>query len=84
MVLPVVLIELKFHVKKQMRQRILQIKTRMQKPFIDVYRQLYLCNQRSFDEQSRNNYIRKDRFMEWKTKDDNYENTQYAQFDTFF
>ena len=25
-----------------------------------------------------------DRFMEWKTKDDNYENTQYAQFDTFF
>lgn len=25
-----------------------------------------------------------DRFMEWKTKDGNYENTQYAQFDTFF
>lgn len=24
-----------------------------------------------------------DRFMEWKTKDGNYENTQYAQFDTF-
>ncbi len=24
-----------------------------------------------------------DRFMEWKTKDRNYENTQYAQFDTF-
>ena len=24
-----------------------------------------------------------DRYMEWKTKDDNYENTQYAQFDTF-
>ena len=24
------------------------------------------------------------RFMEWKTKDGNYENTQYAQFDTFF
>ncbi|MBC8557159.1 type I restriction endonuclease subunit R [Jutongia hominis] len=25
-----------------------------------------------------------DRFMEWKTKDGNNENTQYAQFDTFF
>ena len=25
-----------------------------------------------------------DRFMEWKTVDGNYENTQYAQFDTFF
>ena len=25
-----------------------------------------------------------DRFMEWKTKDGGYENTQYAQFDTFF
>lgn len=25
-----------------------------------------------------------DRFMEWKTKDGNYENNQYAQFDTFF
>src|SRR5574344_432551 len=25
-----------------------------------------------------------DRFMEWKTKDGEYENTQYAQFDTFF
>lgn len=25
-----------------------------------------------------------DRFMEWKTKDGSYENTQYAQFDTFF
>lgn len=25
-----------------------------------------------------------DRFMAWKTKDGSYENTQYAQFDTFF
>ena len=25
-----------------------------------------------------------DRFMEWKTKNGDYENTQYAQFDTFF
>ena len=25
-----------------------------------------------------------DRFMEWKTTDGNYENTQHAQFDTFF
>ena len=25
-----------------------------------------------------------DRFMAWKTKDGNYENTQHAQFDTFF
>lgn len=25
-----------------------------------------------------------DRFMKWKTVDGNYENTQYAQFDTFF
>ncbi len=25
-----------------------------------------------------------DRFMAWKTKDGDYENTQYAQFDTFF
>lgn len=25
-----------------------------------------------------------DRFMEWKTADGNYENTQFAQFDTFF
>ena len=26
----------------------------------------------------------KDRFMEWKTKDGSYENTLYAQYDTFF
>ena len=26
----------------------------------------------------------KDRFMEWKTKDGDYEDTQYAKFDTFF
>lgn len=25
-----------------------------------------------------------DRFMEWKTRDGDYENTQFAQFDTFF
>ena len=25
-----------------------------------------------------------DRLMKWKTKDGGYENTQYAQFDTFF
>lgn len=25
-----------------------------------------------------------DRYMEWKTRDGSYENTQYAQFDTFF
>lgn len=25
-----------------------------------------------------------DRYMEWKTKDGSYENTKYAQFDTFF
>ena len=25
-----------------------------------------------------------DRFMEWKTKDGNYENNAYAQFDTFY
>ena len=25
-----------------------------------------------------------DRFMEWKTKDGSYENTQAAQFDNFF
>ena len=25
-----------------------------------------------------------DRFMEWKTKDGSYENTAYAQFDTFY
>ena len=25
-----------------------------------------------------------DRYMEWKTKDGDYENTKYAQFDTFF
>lgn len=25
-----------------------------------------------------------DRYMEWKTTDGSYENTQYAQFDTFF
>ena len=25
-----------------------------------------------------------DRFMEWKTRDDRYENTAYAQFDTFY
>lgn len=25
-----------------------------------------------------------DRYMEWKTKDGSYENTQFAQFDTFF
>lgn len=27
---------------------------------------------------------REDRFAEWKTKDGSYENTKYAQFDTFF
>ena len=27
---------------------------------------------------------KEDRYMEWKTKDGNYENTAYAQFDTFY
>ena len=27
---------------------------------------------------------KEDRYMEWKTKDGNYENTKHAQFDTFF
>jgi type I restriction enzyme R subunit len=27
---------------------------------------------------------KEDRYMEWKTKDGNYESTQYADYDTFF
>lgn len=84
--LPVVLMELKSPSREETEasEGFLQIRNYMQEiPSMFIYNCIcvisdHLTNKAGTITSS------EDRFMEWKTKDGNYENTQYAQFDTFF
>ncbi len=84
--LPVVLIELKSPSREETdaSEAFLQIRNYMQEiPSMFIYNAICVMSDMSI---SKAGTITsgEDRFMEWKTKDGDYENTQYAQFDTFF
>lgn len=84
--IPVVLIELKSPSREETdaSEAYLQIRNYMQEiPSMFIYNAICVMSDMST---SKAGTITsgEDRFMEWKTKDGNYENTQYAQFDTFF
>lgn len=84
--LPVVLVELKSPSREETdaSEAYLQIRNYMQEiPSMFIYNCICVMSDLSI---SKAGTITsgEDRFMEWKTKDGSYENTQYAQFDTFF
>ncbi len=84
--LPVVLVELKSPSREETdaSEAFLQIRNYMHEiPSMFTYNAICVMSDMSI---SKAGTITsgEDRYMEWKTKDGNYENTQYAQFDTFF
>lgn len=84
--LPLVLIELKSPAREETdaSEGYLQIRNYMQEiPSMFIYNCICVISDQLI---SKAGTITsgEDRFMEWKTKDGSYENTQYAQFDTFF
>ncbi len=84
--LPVVLIELKSPSREETdaSEAYLQIRNYMKEiPSMFIYNAICVMSDMSI---SKAGTITsgEDRFMEWKTKDGSYENTQFAQFDTFF
>ena len=84
--LPVVLVELKSPSREETSasEAYLQIRNYMQEiPSMFVYNCICVMSDH-LTSKAGTITSGEDRFMEWKTKDGNYENTQYAQFDTFF
>lgn len=84
--LPVVLIELKSPSREETdaSEAYLQIRNYMQEiPSMFIYNCICVMSDH-LTSKAGTITSGEDRFMEWKTKDGNYENTQYAQFDTFF
>ncbi|MBD5555697.1 MAG: type I restriction endonuclease subunit R [Roseburia sp.] len=84
--LPVVIIELKSPSREETdaSEAYLQLRNYMQEiPSMFIYNAICVMSDMGI---SKAGTITsgEDRFMEWKTKDGDYENTQYAQFDTFF
>mgnify|MGYP000063303933 FL=1 len=84
--LPVVLVELKSPSREETdaSEAFRQIRNYMQEiPSMFIYNAICVMSDQST---SKAGTITsgEDRFMEWKTKDGSYENTQFAQFDTFF
>ncbi len=84
--LPVVLVELKSPSREETdaSEAYAQIRNYMQEiPSMFIYNTICVMSDMST---SKAGTITsgEDRYMEWKTKDGDYENTQYAQFDTFF
>ncbi len=84
--LPVVLMELKSPSREETdaSQAYLQIRNYMREiPTLFIYNAICVMSDQLT---SRAGTITsgEDRFMEWKTADGSYENTRYAQFDTFF
>ena len=84
--LPVVLVELKSPSREETdaSEAYRQLRNYMQEiPSMFIYNAICVMSDQST---SKAGTITsgEDRFMEWKTKDGSYENTQYAQFDTFF
>lgn len=84
--LPVVLIELKspFREETDASEGYQQIRNYMQEiPSMFIYNCICVISDH-LTSKAGTIASGEDRFMEWKTKDGSYENTQYAQFDTFF
>lgn len=84
--LPVVLIELKspFREETDASEGYQQIRNYMQEiPSMFIYNCICVISDH-LTSKAGTITSGEDRFMEWKTKDSSYENTQYAQFDTFF
>ena len=84
--LPVVLIELKSPSREETdaSEAYLQIRNYMQEiPSMFIYNAICVMSDMSTSKAGTIT-SEEDRYMEWKTKDGSYENTQYAQFDTFF
>lgn len=84
--LPVVLMELKSPSRDETdaSEAYLQLRNYMQEiPSMFIYNAILVMSDQLI---SKAGTITsgEDRFMEWKTKDGSYENTQFAQFDTFF
>lgn len=84
--LPIVLVELKSPSREETdaSEAYRQIRNYMQEiPSMFIYNAICVMSDQST---SKAGTITsgEDRFMEWKTKDGSYENTQFAQFDTFF
>lgn len=84
--IPVVLVELKSPSREETdaSEAYLQIRNYMQEiPSMFIYNVICVLSDQLT---SRAGTITagEDRYMEWKTVDGSYENTQYAQFDTFF
>ena len=84
--LPVVLVELKSPSREETdaSEGFLQIRNYMQEiPTMFIYNCICVISDH-LTSKAGTITSGEDRFMEWKTKDGSYENTQYAQFDTFF
>ncbi len=84
--LPIVLVELKSPSREETdaSKAYLQIRNYMQEiPSMFIYNCIYVMSDQ-LTSKAGTITSGEDRFMEWKTKDGSYENTQYAQFDTFF
>ena len=84
--LPVVLIELKSPSREETdaSEGYLQIRNYMQEiPSMFIYNCICVISDH-LTSKAGTITSGEDRFMEWKTKEGSYENTQYAQFDTFF
>ena len=84
--LPVVLMELKSPSREETdaSEAFLQLRNYMQEiPSVFVYNAICVMSD-MMTSKAGTITSGEDRFMEWKTKDGSYENTQYAQFDTFF
>ncbi len=84
--LPIVLVELKSPSREETdaSEAYRQIRNYMQEiPSMFIYNAICVMSDQSI---SKAGTITsgEDRFMEWKTKDGSYENTKFAQFDTFF
>ena len=84
--MPVVLVELKSPSREETdaSEAYLQIRNYMQEiPSMFIYNCICVMSDQ-LTSKAGTITSGEDRFMEWKTKDGNYENTQFAQFDTFF
>lgn len=84
--LPVVLVELKSPSREEtdVSEAYRQIRNYMQEiPSMFIYNAICVMSDQ-LTSKAGTITSTEDRFMEWKTKDGNYENTKYAQFDTFF
>lgn len=84
--LPVVLMELKSPSRDETdaSEAYLQLRNYMQEiPSMFIYNAILVMSDQ-LTSKAGTITSGEDRFMEWKTKDGSYENTQFAQFDTFF